>query len=85
MRSVIRYKLNDIIFLWLVKFWFNFDFKKNDCIIDCFFIIILFWKIVYIGLKKKVNFVFIFNKKEIKCFIGVLRYDELNNNIKIYL
>lgn len=82
--NCIRYKLNDITSLWSVKFWFNFDFKKNDCTTDRLFIITSLWKIVYIGLKKKANFVFIFNKKEIKRLTGVPRHDELNNNIKIY-
>lgn len=66
----------------------NFDsiliLKKNDCTTDRLFIITSLWKIVYIGLKKKANFVFIFNKKEIKRLTGVPRHDELNNNIKIY-
>lgn len=66
----------------------NFDsvliLKKNYCTTDRLFIITSLWKIVYIGLKKKANFVFIFNKKEIKRLTGVPRHDELNNNIKIY-
>lgn len=66
----------------------NFDsiliLKKNDCTTDRLFIITSLWKIVYICLKKKANFVFIFNKKEIKRLTGIPRHDELDNNIKIY-
>lgn len=65
----------------------NFDsilIKKNDCTTDRLFIVTSLWKIVYISWKKKANFVFIFNKKEIKRLTGIPRHDELDNNIKIY-
>lgn len=65
----------------------NFDsilIKKNDCTTDRLSIVTSLWKIVYISWKKKANFVFIFNKKEIKRLTGIPRHDELDNNIKIY-
>lgn len=39
---------------------------------------------LYTYVKKKANFVFIFNKKEIKRLTGIPIHDELDNNIKIY-